>query len=140
MNGEEPSYRISFIYRKILVPVDGSEVSLKALELAIDLAKHYGSKITVVTVKSKGETVSPDPLAKAKARVAKEPINVSYKLIEYDPTLESVSYRLIKEIVEEGYDLVIMGARGKTLYGELPIGSVALSLVINAPISVLVVR
>ncbi|MGB9826952.1 universal stress protein [Thermosphaera chiliense] len=140
MNGEEPSYRISFIYRKILVPVDGSEVSLKALELAIDLAKHYGSKITVVTVKSKGETLSQDPLAKAKARIAREPINVSYKTLEYDPSLESVSYRLIKEIVEEGYDLVIMGARGKTLYGELPIGSVALSLVINAPISVLVVR
>ncbi|MEM0377746.1 MAG: universal stress protein [Thermosphaera sp.] len=140
MIGEEPSYRISFIYRKILVPVDGSESSLKALEIAIDLAKHYGSKITVVFVKSRHDKDDSEPLSKAKSRIAKEPVNVSYKLIEYDHETESVSYRLVKEIIEEGYDLVIMGARGKTLYGELPIGSIALSVVINAPISVLIVR
>ncbi|MEM1628666.1 MAG: universal stress protein [Desulfurococcaceae archaeon] len=35
---------------------------------------------------------------------------------------------------------MILGARGRSLITDIPVGSVALSLVVSAPISVFVVR
>ncbi|MDH7477677.1 MAG: universal stress protein, partial [Candidatus Bathyarchaeota archaeon] len=36
------------MFNKILVPLDGSEHSLKALEVAIQIAKKFGGKITLI--------------------------------------------------------------------------------------------
>jgi nucleotide-binding universal stress UspA family protein len=44
----EPTYTVSFWLRKIVVLVDGSENSFRALELALDFAMRYGSQITVI--------------------------------------------------------------------------------------------
>jgi nucleotide-binding universal stress UspA family protein len=38
------------LYDRILVGIDGSEVSLQALKQAVDLARLLGSEITVVSV------------------------------------------------------------------------------------------
>ncbi|GAT17827.1 universal stress protein [Secundilactobacillus silagei] len=38
------------MFEKILVPVDGSENAYRALDAAVDIAKHYDSKITVVAI------------------------------------------------------------------------------------------
>jgi len=136
---EAPTYEISFYFRKILVPIDGSENSLKALEFALDLAKHYGSKIVVAHAKPRGSQQG-DPFERARLRVAKAGINVEYKVIEYDPSTSSASSSLIREVIEGGYDAVVTGARGLSLTTEIPIGSTALSLVISSPVSVFVVR
>jgi len=37
--------------KKILVPTDLSEISLKALDVAADLARHNGAEITLLQVK-----------------------------------------------------------------------------------------
>lgn len=137
---EAPSYVISFYYRKILVPVDGSETSLKALEFAVDLAQRYGSRVVVAYAKPKGSIEGEDPIIRAKERLKDTRINVFYKYIEYDPASSSPHSALLREVIEEGYDLVVVGARGRTLFGEIGIGSVALSLVVNAPISVFIIR
>lgn len=137
---EAPSYVVSFYYRKILVPVDGSETSLKALLVAVDIAHHYGSRVVVVHARPKNTTPGEDPLVKAKERLKGASINVTYKYVEYDPANDSPQSALLREIIEEGYDLVVLGARGKTLYSEVNIGSVALSITVNTPTSVLVVR
>ncbi|MEM3926513.1 MAG: universal stress protein [Desulfurococcaceae archaeon] len=135
---EGPTYTVSLYFRKILVPVDGSESSFKALVFAIDLARHYGSKITILYARPKG--THDDLLEKVKYRLRGEGIQVSYKLLEYDYMSESASSAILKEIIEGGYDAVILGARGRSLITDIPVGSVALSLVVSAPISVFVVR
>uniref|UniRef100_A0A7C4D9P7 Universal stress protein n=1 Tax=Staphylothermus marinus TaxID=2280 RepID=A0A7C4D9P7_STAMA len=137
---EAPTYEISFMYRKILVPIDGSENSLKALDIAIDLAKHYGSRITVVYAKPKDSIESRDLFDKVKKRVEKRGVDIAFKIIEYDSNTSSVANSILNELIEGGYDLVIMGARGLTLTSELNIGSTALSLVINSPVTIMVVR
>ena len=38
------------IFEKILVPLDGSECSLRALEKAIEIAKKFNGKITLISV------------------------------------------------------------------------------------------
>jgi len=137
---EAPSYVISFYYRKILVPVDGSETSLKALLVAADIAMRYGSRLVVVYAKPRGVEEPVDPLARARERLRGVPVNAAYKQIEYDPASESPSSALLREIAEGGYDLVVVGARGRSLLGDINIGSVAVSIAISAPTSVFVVR
>jgi len=142
MCAEAPTYTVSFYFRKILVPIDGSESAYRALEVAVDLAQHYGSKIVVVHVKPKGTAPSheQDPIIRAKERLRNVPLNLTYKYLEYDPLIESPSSILVKEIISEGYDLVVVGARGKTLLPDLHVGSTALSLVVNSASSLFIVR
>ena len=136
----EPSYELGFRFRKILVPIDGSESSLKALDLAVDLAKRYGSKITVIHVKTPGSKLSKDILDKARKRVENKGLPVSFKEVEVDYNTSSISKEILDEIIDGGYDLVVLGARGMTVSEELNIGSVATSVVLNAPTTVIVVR
>lgn len=46
----EPTYEVSYMFKRILVPVDGSSHSIKALNVAIDFAKRYGSVIVALIV------------------------------------------------------------------------------------------
>ncbi|MEM2024817.1 MAG: universal stress protein [Desulfurococcaceae archaeon] len=137
---EAPTYVVSLYFRKIVVPVDGSETSLKALLVAADLALHYGSKVTVINARPRGLKEGEDPLVKAKDKLKNLPITVAYKSVEYDPFNESPQAVLIREIVNEGYDLIVVGARGRTWLSELSLGGVALSLGVNTLVSLLIVR
>jgi len=137
---EAPTYEISFLFRRIVVPIDGSASSMKALDLAIDLAKHYGSSITVIHARPRGLQVEADPIEKAKERVAKAGVTASFKIIEYDLLRESDASAILSEIINGNYDLVIMGARGLTLSSDINIGSKALAVVNNSPITVIIVR
>jgi nucleotide-binding universal stress UspA family protein len=142
MNSEAPSYIVSFYFRKILVPIDGSESSYRALQVAVDLAQHYGSKIVVVHVKPKGTSLigERDPITKAKERLKGASISIVYKYLEYDPLSDSPSSMLVREITSEGYDLVVIGARGKSLLPDLHIGSTTLSLIVNTATSIFIIR
>jgi len=128
------------MFRRTLVPIDGSESSLKALDLAVDLAKHYGSEITVVYAKPKGVKASSNVIASAKKRVEKTGVDVKFKVIEYDLDRSSVASTILNEIIEGNYDLVVMSARGLILTSEINIGSNALAIVSNSLITVTIVR
>ena len=135
----EPTYEISFRFRKILVPVDGSESSLKALDLAMDVARRYGSRVTVLHVRVKG--VGPEGvMERAKARAGSKGLPISFKEVEIDPVFSSVPKAIVDEVINGGYDMVIMGARGMTVSEELNIGSVAAAVVMNAPTTIVIVR
>lgn len=136
----EPSYELGFRFRKILVPIDGSESSLKALDLSVDLAKRYGSKITVIHVRISGLSSTKDVLDKAKKRVENKGLPVFFKEVEIDYKDSSISKAILDEIIEGGYDLVVLGARGMTVSEELNIGSVATSITLNSPTTVIIVR
>ena len=142
MTGEyvpEPTYRISFMFRKLLVPVDGSENSLRALDLAIDFARRYGSKITILYVSEPNIDVSKIKKT-VEERITPYGIQWEFKVKHYSPSTSSIANEIIQEIISEGYDLVILGARGNTINEELVIGSVALSVTINTTTSVMIIR
>lgn len=137
----EPTYKISFLYRKILVPIDGSENSLRALDFALDLARRYGSRITVIhVVFTNAPRAGEDPLKKAEERVRNTGVHTEFKLIEINPNESSISKAILDEVINGGYDMVVMGARGKTISEELNLGSVALAITINAPSTIVIVR
>ncbi|MEL9929420.1 MAG: universal stress protein [Sulfolobales archaeon] len=135
----EKRYEISFMFRRVLVPVDGSENSYKALELALDFALRYGSKIDVIYVSREGEEdlgIRGEVIKRASERR----VQISFIHKKYDPNTSSVSTEILKTLIEGGYDAVVLGARGKSINEDLNLGSVALSIVINAPANIVIVR
>ncbi len=137
----EPTYGISFRFRKILVPMDGSENSLMALELALDMSQRYGSKITVLYVYGDDDQKEADKvIEKARRKADKFGLPVEYKTKKFKKTESSVATEVVKESIEGGYDAIIMGARGTTVSEEIQVGSTALAVVNASPITIILVR
>ncbi len=132
----EPTYKVSFWFRKILVPIDGSENSLKALDLAIDFNMRYGSEITVLHI---CENCNQDKIKRLVENRTKGKINYLFK-IRHLNSETSPSNEILQEINEGNYDAVIMGARGLTTNPDIITGSVTIAVIVNAPVTVITVR
>jgi nucleotide-binding universal stress UspA family protein len=154
--------RIKLLFGKILVAVDGSENSGRALDFALDVAEKYSSALTILNVRESppmgvvpleptnvsGERMvmfDKDLLrlheeslrkAVARAKIVKPEMAVSSKLREGDPALEIVA--LAKE---EGFDLVVVGHGGagrlKEFFG---LGGISEKVVHLAPCSIVIIR
>ena len=133
----EPTYIISFWLRKILVPIDGSENSLRALELAIDFAMRYGSQISIIHV---CEECNENEIRSLIEKRVNGRINYDLKFLKYSNKESSVTNEILKFLSENTYDAVILGARGLSITSDINIGSVALSVAVNAPTTVIIVR
>lgn len=135
----EPTYEVSFMFRRIIVPFDGSSHSIKALNVAIDFAKRYGSSIVALVVDDKTIT-SLEKVFEVLTSISKRSgVNIEVKVSKVDPTT-STATAIVEEASKGGYDLVVISARGRTVNPDLLIGSVALSVAVNVPISVFIVR
>jgi len=133
----EPTYTVSLWFRKVLVPIDGSENSLRALDLAEDFSMRYGSKITVVYV-----CVQCDESSHIKKKIEErigQKIEYDFKVINMSKE-SSVANEILKIISEDTFDAIILGARGTSVNSDINIGSTALSVTANAPITVITVR
>jgi nucleotide-binding universal stress UspA family protein len=133
----EPTYTVSLWFRKVLVPIDGSENSLRALDLAEDFSMRYGSKITVVYVCSQCDDAS-HVKKKIEERVGQK-IVYDFKVVNMSKE-SSVANEILKTISEDTFDAIILGARGTSVNSDINIGSTALSVTANAPITVITVR
>lgn len=126
----------------ILVPVDGSEYSMKAVEHAVCLARFVKGikKITILRVINVSlylekirQGIDPEEeaneiLMKAKNSFAKA--NIPDELIETKTRVGVPSEEIIKDIEENNYNLVIMGRRGRSALKDLVLGGVS-SVVLN---------
>ena len=135
----EPTYTVSFLFRRILVPIDGSENSLRALSVALDFAQRYGSRVTVLHVAAGSTDI--DALRKTVEEKAQEKgVDVEFKVRVFNPQVSSIANEILNEIIGSGYDLVIMGARGSTTNEDIILGSTVLSVIVNSAVSVMVIR
>ncbi|MGQ9461370.1 MAG: universal stress protein [Candidatus Bathyarchaeaceae archaeon] len=139
------------MFKKILVPLDGSEHSTKALKMAIQIALKFDGKITLIHVYSIGGlAISPQPvhefvqairkigasiLADGEKRVKAEGVQVETLLKEGHAVEE-----IIKTCKEGKFDLVVMGARGLSRIKEMLLGSVSDGVTRHAHCPVLVVK
>ncbi|MCI4396034.1 MAG: universal stress protein [Thermoprotei archaeon] len=136
---EERVFLMSYMFRRILVPYDGSANSEKGLRVALELSAILGSKITVAYACEKGKC-NGGLLERAKEIAEARGIKVETKLIEFDPEESSESSEIVKEVNSNSYDLVVAGIRGKTEYEGLEKGSVATTLFVNTNASYLFVK
>jgi nucleotide-binding universal stress UspA family protein len=139
------------MFEKILVPLDGSEYSIKALEVAVQIALGFKGKITLIHVYSIGGlAISPTPvrgfieairkvgadiLADGEKRVKAEGVHVETLLLEGHAVEQ-----IVKTCKEGKFDLVVMGARGLSKIKEMFLGSVSDGVTRHACCPVLVVK
>ena len=139
------------VFEKILVPLDGSEHSLNALEKALQIAKKFDGKITLINVYSVSSfRITPSQVFAyvVELRKSGESILAEGKKIAFDKGIQVET--LLKEghIVEEilqkardgNFDLIVMGARGISKIKEILLGSVSHGVTTHAPCPVLVVK
>ncbi|MEO9363452.1 MAG: universal stress protein [Nitrososphaera sp.] len=138
---------------KIMVPVDGSKFSTKALEQAISIAKGTGASITVVNVIEKPPTVYVesqkvlnDAMAKYRSESAKlldECKAVAEKLgfaIETAILAGDPAENIVAFSEKGGFDLIAMGSRGRGKLKEMMLGSTSNKVLHRAKCSVLIVK
>ena len=158
------------LFDKILVPLDGSRSSVRALEVAIAITKKFNGEITLIHAYSVGilttaltsEVKEPimTPLVasmppKEVYRAAKETIRragedlllkgeemVKAARIHVEKLLtEGHTVQVILEAAKEGkYDLIVMGAKGMSEIEQARLGSVTERVVRNARSPVLVIK
>ncbi|HIE11897.1 MAG TPA: universal stress protein [Desulfotomaculum sp.] len=157
------------MYDKILVAVDGSENSLRAVEAGVRLARGnrdarlvlltvippvypffgYGPLITVQQVQEAVQSAAETVLEKAKE--AKEVIDqaagqAAEIAAEAGVGVESVvqigdpAQTIIEYAAREGFEVIVMGRRGVGVLKELILGSVSSKVLQLAPCPVLLVR
>lgn len=139
--------------RKILVPVDFSEYSDYALEVAAQFAKTYKADILVLHMMGLSEaylTKSPSEEAAeahyymklAKQRFTKLLDKPYLKGIRFTELVQN--YKIFSEInelaIEEGVDLIVMGSHGKSGIGEFFVGSNTEKVVRTSEVPVLVIK
>lgn len=144
------------MYDNILVPVDGSESSLKALTHAVKLAKIHGSQLNVISVieelklpfgaeyrlwanESHQELIrtSLEYLNKEIISIRdNEPdLKIDAEIVEGNP-----SKKIIQKSEEGNYDLIVLGKKGMGIVEELVMGSVTHKVVNQSKIPVIVVN
>jgi nucleotide-binding universal stress UspA family protein len=150
--------------KKILVPVDGSELSFKAAEYAIHLAKADNAQITTLNVvedikqggaiglQAKYGNVSlVDAFRKVRKDTAEQWMNkisqeaqsqgVTFKSEIIDDEDVSSEAGVITEYARQNnFDLIVIGSRGRSKLERLLTGGVTNAVVNSARVPVLVVR
>ena len=141
------------MFSKILVPVDGSDNSLRALDAALLLSEKIGSEVTAIHVmedipvlhiqsekllrkliddfKKESQLI----LSKASDIATKKGISLNTKL------LQGNAGSTILDFCENGkFDVIVMGSRGMGKFKELVLGSVSSKVVHHAPCPVMIIR
>jgi nucleotide-binding universal stress UspA family protein len=139
---------------KILVPVDGSENSFRALDHAIFLSTkiqetqttvlyiiedqpslYIYSPKTMEKVRADYKRESTKILERCKEMANKSGINIHTVLLEGDPASKIIGYSEM-----EKFDIIIMGSRGMGKFKEVILGSVSNKVLHHAKCSVMLVR
>ncbi|QGP93805.1 Putative universal stress protein [Neomoorella glycerini] len=139
------------MFNKILVGYDGSPHARKALHVSLDLAKKYGAQITVVSVahvpdfadtRDEVNGVLEDAknffskaLEEATNLAAREGLTLTTRVVPGHP-----ADTLARLVEEEGYDLLVLGARGLSGIKRYLLGSVSEAVVRLASCPVLIIK
>ncbi|MDM1753829.1 universal stress protein [Acinetobacter towneri] len=143
-------------YQNILVPVDGSETSFAAVAKAVEFAKAFGSKITVVQVLTLDPYIAAeyitanqtnDLIERARASIVKTLEEAKQKFTEQGVEAETkllegqvIAREITNAAKELNADLIVIGSHGRTGLKKLFLGSVAQSILSEGTTPVLVVR
>lgn len=141
------------MFSRILVPVDGSDNSYRALDAALLLSEKLGAKVTVIHVmedipvsyvvseKLLREIVDAYKrenqliLSNCSEIATKKGLVIKTKLLQGNPG------SIILDYCEKGnYDTIIMGSRGMGKFKELVLGSVSSKVLHHSSCPVMIIR
>ena len=148
---------------KILVPIDGSANSMKAVEYGIDLAQIYGCELVALhvlysqsgfafhteTVTGTITTSSLEDLNIEARREAEKWFDEVYDIAEKNRikiktevvlTVISIVEAILSYAEKERVDLIVVGSKGRSGWRKLILGSVASGISTYAHCPVLIVK
>lgn len=147
------------MYTHILVPVDGSELSERAQESSLELARKLGARVTAFVAEplaplptmaanltayqretdahdQRTETHARQVLAGFAARAAAKGVPFSGKFQRTDAVDDSI----VRAAGEYGCDLIVMATHGRGAFGELLFGSHTKSVLGRCAVPLLVLH
>ncbi|MFC2022445.1 universal stress protein [Chloroflexota bacterium] len=132
-------------FHKILVPVIGTEADDEAIKLACRLAKRDKGKIWAVYVITLQRTLPLDAEIEPETRQAEEILEHAESIAEeqdYEIETDLLQAReagptIVEEAVEREIDLILMGVKYKTRFGQFSLGNVVPYVLKNAPCRVI---
>jgi universal stress protein A len=145
--------------KKILAPIDFSELSMVAMRGAMELAKDIGAEVHLVHVVAPHHTFIPLPLA-TNAEQSRELVREAAMVEQADEELSRIKrdefgdskrvftfavvgapvQKLVEYATQNQIDLILISTHGRTGSEHMLIGSVTEKLTRYAPCSVLVFR
>jgi len=144
------------MFGKLLVPVDGSECSLKATRVAAEIARKFGSKVTVIhavylpasiveagTAGMVADETAVEALEEEATEILRsacETLGLPGEQVKQEVLHGHPAEEICRRAEEGKYDLIVMGHRGLSAIRAFFTGSVSDKVNHHAPCSVLMVR
>jgi len=144
------------LFKNILIPWDGSKPSLHAFKIALDMAKKYDSKITVLHCIDGGaytgswyvDSMYSKAIIKKQTKIAEEEIdkldlqakNANISMSSHVLVVDSIVKQIVAYAKSKKIDLVVMGSHGRTGWNKVLLGSVANGVSQNIHCPMLIVK
>ena len=136
---------------KVLVPIDGSEHSQKAVARAMELAEKQGAEVTLMTVVPVAGDIMDESLVNIQDKLRAEnqkwldaaQAEFVAKGIKVATILEKgivPANNIIRRAEDDKFDRIVMGSTGRTGLAKVLMGSTAAKVVAHAPCEVTIVR
>jgi nucleotide-binding universal stress UspA family protein len=144
------------MYRSILIPTDGTEITAKAVSTAVELARALGARLSTITVKepfpysaiSEMQPIPPQEFYDAQERIALKRVKeVVDSAAAAGLACEAVTVEaphpweaILEHAKAQECDLIVMASHGRRGVGALLIGSETSRVLTHCDLPVLVVR
>lgn len=132
-------------FKRVLVPVGGSEADDETMKLACRLAKKDKGKVWAVSVVTIKRSLPLDAEIDSEIRSAEEILERVQSISEdedYEVETDVLQARevgpaIVDEAVERGVDLILMGIAYKRRFGQFSLGNVVPYVLKNSPCPVI---
>lgn len=147
------------MYKHLFVPVDGSELSHRAMDGSIELAKQLGARITGFVVEpdlplSASNSRTESLLERMKDNASRNESHANALLgrfadraekagVEFRPhhvTAYLIDHAIIEEAEKIGCDMIVMVTHGRGPIGEFIFGSHTRKIIANSKLAVFVLH
>lgn len=141
------------MFSRILVPVDGSDNSHRALDAALFLSEKLGAKVTAIHVMEDVPVLHIESekllrelleaykkenqliLSKCSEIATEKGFTIDTKLLQGNP-----SSAILDFCEKEEQDIIVMGSRGRGKFKELVLGSVSSKVLHHSSCPVMIIR
>ena len=144
------------MYTRILVPTDGSDITRKAVDTAIQLARRLDAQLFAVAVKepfpysaiSEVQPIAPQEFYDAQEKVASARVSAVVEAAREQSvacsgyTVESLHpwEAILQYAKDKRCDLIVMASHGRRGVAALLLGSETQRVLLHSPMPVLVVK
>ena len=136
------------MYRKVVVPLDGSELAEQVIKPALRLASSFGSQVTILRVIEKNISTNTLTDKEVLAGAGSYLEEVLARFVPADLDLEirttvmrgSAADKILSYSAENDVDLIAMCTHGRTGLNKLIFGSVTEKVMCNSGCAMLITR